>query len=153
MQTDHPLGFGGGNPIFRVADVEASAAYYVEKLGFTIDWTAGDVCCVRAHQFTLFLVEGDQGQPGAWAWLGVSDVRALREHYRRTGAQIRHEPTNYAWALEMQVEDLDGNVLRVGSERDAGEPDGEWLDMRGQVWRQSPEGHWRRVSGAAPVVG
>jgi hypothetical protein len=25
-------------------------------------------------------------------------------------------PTNFPWALEMQVEDPDGNVLRIGSE-------------------------------------
>jgi hypothetical protein len=26
-------------------------------------------------------------------------------------------PTKYPWALEMQLEDPDGNVLRIGSER------------------------------------
>jgi hypothetical protein len=25
-------------------------------------------------------------------------------------------PTNYSWAVEMQIEDPDGNVLRLGSE-------------------------------------
>jgi hypothetical protein len=34
----------------------------------------------------------------------------------------------------MQVEDLDGNVLRFGSEPRPGEPDGEWLDMHGRRW-------------------
>jgi hypothetical protein len=34
----------------------------------------------------------------------------------------------------MQVEDLDGNVLRLGSDPRAGEPDGEWLDMHGRRW-------------------
>jgi hypothetical protein len=48
---------------------------------------------------------------------------------KNSGAKIRHPPTNYSWALEMQVEDLDGNVLRLGSAPRTGEPDGEWLDM------------------------
>jgi hypothetical protein len=26
------------------------------------------------------------------------------------------EPRNFEWAYEMRVEDLDGNVLRIGSE-------------------------------------
>jgi hypothetical protein len=34
----------------------------------------------------------------------------------------------------MQVEDPDGNVLRMGSESLKGEPFGEWLDMDGRVW-------------------
>jgi len=31
----------------------------------------------------------------------------------------------------MRVEDLDGNVLRLGSDSLAGQPFGEWLDMHG----------------------
>jgi hypothetical protein len=34
----------------------------------------------------------------------------------------------------MQVEDLDGNVLCLGAEPRAGEPDGEWLDMHRRRW-------------------
>jgi hypothetical protein len=34
----------------------------------------------------------------------------------------------------MQVEDLDGNILRLGSEPHEGEPFGEWLDMHGFRW-------------------
>jgi len=35
---------------------------------------------------------------------------------KERGVSIRLEPTNYLWALEMHVEDPDGNVLRFGSE-------------------------------------
>jgi hypothetical protein len=73
-------------------------------------------------------------------WIGVSDAGALHEEYRRRGAKIRHAPTNYSWAYEMQVEDPDGNVLRMGSEPLEGEPDGEWLDMRGRRWVRRAEG-------------
>lgn len=47
-------------------------------------------------------------------------------------------PTNYPWALGMQVEDLDGNVLRLGSGPKADEPCGGWLDMRGVYWPPDP---------------
>jgi hypothetical protein len=82
----------------------------------------------------LFLCQGDQGHAGAWVWIDGTDVDALYEEYKASGAKIRHPPTNYSWALEMQVEDLDGNVLRLGSDPRAGEPDGEWLDMYGHRW-------------------
>jgi hypothetical protein len=46
----------------------------------------------------------------------------------------------------MQVEDLDGNVLRLGSEPKSDEPIGEWLDMRGVRWAKSGDGSWARVA-------
>jgi len=67
-------------------------------------------------------------------WIGVEDVDALMHEYRASGAKIRHPPTNYPWACEMQVEDLDGNVLRLGSDTKKDEPFGEWLDMHGKIW-------------------
>ena len=45
---------------------------------------------------------------------------------------------------EEQIEDLDGNVLRFGSDIKAGEPFGEWLDMRGVSWKHEPGGGWTR---------
>ena len=36
--------------------------------------------------------EGDQGQPGTWAWIGVGDVEALYEEYKAKGANILRPP-------------------------------------------------------------
>ncbi|HZO83644.1 MAG TPA: hypothetical protein VFC26_00385, partial [Verrucomicrobiae bacterium] len=36
--------------------------------------------------------------------------------------------------LEMQVEDPDGNVLRIGSEPKPGEPYGQFLDAKSVLW-------------------
>jgi hypothetical protein len=44
----------------------------------------------------------------------------------------------------MQVEDPDGNVLRMGSEPIDGQPIGEWLDMDGVSWIPQPDGSWKR---------
>jgi len=63
--------------------------------------------------------------------------------YRNTAAAERKSgiaPTNYPWAYEMQVEDLDGNVLRLGSDSRENEPTGEWMDMEGKRWVPIPEG-------------
>ncbi len=67
------------------------------------------------------------------------------EEYKANGATIRHPPTNYEWACEMQVEYPDGNILRIGSDPKKNEPVGEWLDMRGRRWIKSPEGEWTQV--------
>jgi len=138
--------FEGCNPIFRVASVAKSVDYYVRVLGFKLLWdNPGMFACVARGKFHLFLSQGDQGNPGAWVWVGVSDAEGLHREYLASGARIRHRPANYSWAYEMQVEDLDGNILRMGSEPKEGEPDGEWLDMRGQVWARNGKGEWVKV--------
>lgn len=123
------------SPILRVANLAASLTYYVDVLGFTVDWQhPAMIAAISRDRCTIFLCEGDQGHPGTWVWIGVSDVDALHSDYQQLGAIIRLPPTNYPWALEMHVEDPDGNVLRFGSDARENEPFGEWVDMRGQRW-------------------
>jgi predicted enzyme related to lactoylglutathione lyase len=141
-------GFGGVWPILRVGDLAASLHYYTEVLGFTIDWTdteSGNFASVTRGDCHLFLSEGDQGNPGSWVWIGVRDVMVVHREYLASGAKIRQQPTNFYWAYEMQVEDLDGNVLRMGSEPLADVPFGPWRDMQGALWEKNPEGGWTRM--------
>lgn len=138
--------FEGVTPVFRVNEVAASVEYYVKVLGFKLNWGEGGFfASVSRDRCNIFLSEGDQGHPGAWVWIGVTDVEALHEQYRAIGARIRNPPTNYPWALEMQVEDLDGNVLRLGSEPKENAVIGEWLDMQGRRWKMLPTEEWTRV--------
>jgi len=132
------IAFEGVTPVLRVRSLAASLRHYVRVLGFRKDWGGADkgFASVSRGRCHIFLSQGDQGHFGTWVWVGVSDAARLHEEYRRRGAKIRHPPTNYWWALEMQVEDLDGNVLRMGSEPLEGEPDGEWLDMERRRWIQ-----------------
>lgn len=135
------VGFEGVNPIFRVGNLAASLEYYVQKLGFKLMWQTPVFACVARGRCHLFLSVGDQGHFGGWVWVGVEDAVALYDEYRESGAKLRHPPTNYDWALEMQVEDLDGNILRLGSEPIEDQPIGEWLDMHGQRW-DFADGDW-----------
>jgi predicted enzyme related to lactoylglutathione lyase len=127
--------FDGATPIFCVADVRTSIEHYVKALGFKVDWEAGPgFASVSRGKCHLFLCEKDQGHAGTWVWIGVSDVDSLATEYRQSGAKIRHPPTNYPWAYEMQVQDPDGNVLRFGSDQKRDEPFGLFLDMQGRLW-------------------
>ena len=126
---------GGVNPILVVRDLEGALGYYTEKLGFRVEWKHPDLfACVARGKTSLFLSVGDQGQPGAWVWMGTNDAVALHEEFVAAGAVIRQGPTNFEWALEIQVADPDGNVLRFGSDPIVGAPYGPWLDMRGKLW-------------------
>ena len=65
----------------------------------------------------IFLCQDGQGAPGTWISIFVQDVDALYEDYQRRGAIIRQAPTNFPWGVrEMNVEDLDGHRLRLGSD-------------------------------------
>jgi len=132
-------------PVLRVRDLRASIAYYVDALGFHLDWQAGEIGCVRRDHCCLLLCEGDQTAGPTWVWIGVADSTALHEPLRASGAIVRHPPTNYQWAVELQVADPDGNVLRLGSEPRAGEPFGEWLDASGRRWIQDANGKWTEL--------
>lgn len=125
------IAFGGVIPVLRVADVDRSVEYYTQALGFQLDFRSPDFARVSRGRCRLFLSAGDQGNPGSWIWIDGVDVERVHEELSQAGAKIRNPPTNYAWALEMQVEDLDGNVLRIGSDAKKNEPVGDWLDMHG----------------------
>jgi predicted enzyme related to lactoylglutathione lyase len=138
--------FEGVTPILRVGKLAASIEYYVGVLGFKVDWRyEGIIASVSRDRCHIFLCEGDQGNPGSWVWIGVGDAEALFEEYKSRGAKVRNPPGNFPWAYEMQIEDLDGNVLRMGSEPKPGGAAGKWRDMHGDLWERTPEDGSRRV--------
>lgn len=111
-----PTPFECATPILRVAEMARSLRYYVDVLGFTnADWGGDDFTCVTRDAASVYLSDGDQGQPGTWVWIGVGNVHALHQEYQEKGATILHAPENFPWAREMKVQDPDGHVLRFGS--------------------------------------
>lgn len=134
--------FGPATPILRVAELRPSIDYFVNALGFKLDWETPGFVSVSRDRCCIFLCEGGQGHPGSWMWTGVPDVEALHDELVARGAKIRQSPTNFEWALEIQVEDLDGNVLRFGSDPIEGRPYGPWKDMHGRLWERREGGGW-----------
>ena len=115
--AEQAVHFENSQPILRVEDMQVSLHFYVEALGFKkADWTTENFTSVSRDQAGIYLCEGGQGKRGAWVWIGVEDVERLHEEYKSKGVTFRLPPTNYPWALEMQIEDPDGNVLRFGSD-------------------------------------
>lgn len=112
--------FESAIPILNVKSVPASIDYYVNKLGFQKEWDWGsppDFACVQRDDVRIFLCNDGQGGTGMWISVFVQDVDALHEDYKRSGAIIRQSPTSFPWGVrEMNVEDLDGHRLRMGSE-------------------------------------
>lgn len=133
--TQGAIEFGGVTPVLRVRDIAASLDYYTRVLGFKVNFVYDDFfASISCGRCGIFLSEGDQGNFGSCLWIDGKDVEVLHAQFMAAGAKIRHPPTNYSWALEMQVEDPDGNILRFGSDPKKDQPEGEWLDMYGRRW-------------------
>ena len=114
-------------PILNVKNFAASVDYYVNVLGFRLEWEWGDppdVGSVERDGYSIMLVEGEQGHAGTWIWMGVEDGDQYYEEYKASGAKIREHPVNYPWAYEFRVEDLDSHVIRIGSGPKDDEPHG-----------------------------
>ncbi len=119
--------FQAVKPILSVRDVDASIAYYVDKLGFEFAWCWGEPTgfgAVRVGDFEIYFCKEFQGQPGTWVAIDVDDVDALFEDLKIRGADIRQSPTNFEWGVrEMNVCDPDGHRIRFGASTDQ-PPDG-----------------------------
>jgi len=111
--------FGCPVPIIYVRDLAASQAYYRDQLGFKLDWTDGDpvdFASVSRGHTRIFMCHKCQGNPGSWLWVATPDVDRTYADVQKRGATIKAPSQNQPWGVrEMQVADLDGNVLRIGS--------------------------------------
>jgi catechol 2,3-dioxygenase-like lactoylglutathione lyase family enzyme len=103
------------NPCLNVHDVSASVKYYVDVLGFDLYVETPNLGIVErdGHQIHLNKSAGDIF--AQQVWVGVGDIEVLYEGYKTKGIIFKQEPTNYSWAYQMVVEDLDGNLLTLGS--------------------------------------
>ncbi|MCA9175734.1 MAG: VOC family protein [Planctomycetales bacterium] len=105
-------------PILPVRDLTRSIRFYTETLGFKLDWGGEDgdaICSVSKDGHCIMLSRSAEGSPGVWVWVGLEDD-SLFHLYRSRGVKVRQEPMNYSWAYEMKFEDIDGNVLWLGTE-------------------------------------
>ncbi len=117
LEMPAPTRFENSHPILRVEDMEASLRFYTEKLGFTkAPWSGAEFGCVTRNDAVIYLCLRDQGRGAAWVWIGVDDAELLHGEYVGKSVPIHRGLTRHSWAVEFQVQDPDGNVLRFGSE-------------------------------------
>jgi uncharacterized glyoxalase superfamily protein PhnB len=116
--------FPAAVPEIPVANVDRAAAYYVDALGFTLDWgdDLGGIAGISRGHCRLFLTNcgfrsyyGNSGP--VLLWLNVEskpEVDRLFEEWKATEATIVSEPEDKPWKLrEFVAADLDGNLIRV----------------------------------------
>lgn len=111
-------------PILRCDDLETSKRYYVDVLGFKVDFDTPWMTGVSRDGRGLMLCREHQGQRGTWVWIGVEDADAFYAELVAKGATVRDGPQNFEWSYEFQLEDPNGHVLRFGNESRSGSKSG-----------------------------
>lgn len=105
-------------PVLPVRDLTRSIRFYTDTLGFKLDWggQAGSlICSVSKDSCHIMLSQISSRSSSVWVWIGVEDD-SLFHLYRSRGVKVLQEPENHPWAYEMKFEDIDGNVLWLGTE-------------------------------------
>ena len=118
------LDFPGAVPEIPVRDINEAAAYYVNTLGFTVDWggEALGLAGISKGNCRMFLANADYrkecGNVGpVLIWLnlkGKDEVDDLFRLWSSSNARLISEPESKPWGLhEFMAKDLDGNLFRV----------------------------------------
>jgi catechol 2,3-dioxygenase-like lactoylglutathione lyase family enzyme len=119
-------------PVINVSNVDASIRYYVDKLGFALDWRFGEpisVCEVWRGKVQLILCDHfpekvgksmqfiafDTGSRDA----EIAAVDAYRAELERNGAKVKEGKWGYRVLV---IDDLDGNQILVPYPNEPGEP-------------------------------
>mgnify|MGYP001206626936 CR=1 FL=1 len=112
-------------PQFRITNEQRSIAFYVDGLGFTIDWEhrfepGFPVFMQLTRQGQSIFLTGHAGdcKVGGAAYFVVPDVDAYYEDFVARGVPRVHmqPPEDLPWgAREMVVTDPDGNYLRFAN--------------------------------------
>ena len=116
--------FPAAVPEVPAADVDKAAAYYVNTLGFTLDWGGdeGGIAGISRGDCRLFITNrafrqsyGNVGPILFWLNLdSKADVDALFAQWKAARATIVSQPEDKPWKLrEFIAADLDGNLIRV----------------------------------------
>jgi predicted lactoylglutathione lyase len=106
-------------PVLPVRNLTKSIRFYTDILGFRLDWggEAGKlICSVSRDKCCIMLAQRAEPGSAVWIWIGVSDD-SLFGLWKSRGVKVLQEPQNHPWAYEMKFQDIDGNVLWLGTER------------------------------------
>ena len=108
------------NPIITVSDLEVARRFYVEVLGFSVDFDTGDVLGLHKDKVLVLLISQDSENvrqpPGSSNISFLTDeVDSLYERCTSAGVTILVEPEDRPYGQrDFAIRDPDGSVLSFG---------------------------------------
>jgi hypothetical protein len=120
----HLMIFPAPVPEIPATNIDEAAGYYVNTLGFTLDWgnDQGGIAGISRGSCRLFITNRSfresYGNTGPILfWLNLDSKTAVDElfaDWKTARARIVSEPEDKPWKLrEFIAADLDGNLIRV----------------------------------------
>ena len=116
--TSDPSQFIQGAPVLHVADVQATATYYRDVLGFQWDFGNEDYSVVWRDNSAIHFARGSHEPPsGVHLFQWVQDVDSYYREVADRGATVTNEPTDRPYDIrEFSVRDPNGVDLVFGQD-------------------------------------
>jgi predicted enzyme related to lactoylglutathione lyase len=115
--TSSPKQFIQGAPTLHVPDVEATARFYRDVLGFTWDFGDANYAVVWRDNAAVHFAKGEPGPQGVHLFFWVRDVDACHREFVDRGAGMATPPVDRPYGLrEMGLCDPNGVGLVFGQE-------------------------------------
>ena len=110
-------------PVFAIADVKRSKDYYINKLGFEVDFEWADnerdpvrYMSVGKNDCRLHLSQSERPHK-ATAYFFIYDVEGYYASVKKAGADITQDLKDWPWNMrEFETADPDGNRLIFGQD-------------------------------------
>lgn len=117
LPTSNPAQFVQGSPVLHVVDVEATAAFYRDTLGFTSDFGDERYAVVWRDNSAIHFVRDDAGPKGVHLFQWVKDVDAYFKEVVGRGARVDGEPADQPYGIrEFSLRDVNGVAIVFGQD-------------------------------------
>jgi predicted enzyme related to lactoylglutathione lyase len=103
LPSSNPAQFVQGAPVLHVANVEATAAFYRDVLGFTWDFGDDAYAVVWRDNSAIHFVRDDGSPKGVHLFQWVKDVDAYFKEVVGRGAHVAAEPTNQPYGSRLGI--------------------------------------------------
>jgi len=117
--SSNPAQFVQGAPVLHVEDVQTTAAFYRDVLGFTWDFGDDTYAVVWRDNSAIHFVKDDGRPTGVHLFQWVKDVDAYFGEIVGRGAEVALKPTNQPYGIrEFGVRDINGVRIVFGQDID-----------------------------------
>ncbi len=113
----NPKQFIQGAPVLHVLDVEATAKYYRDFLGFQWDFGNEDYAVVWRDNAAIHLVKGTENPAGVHLFQWVADVDAYCREIQERGVELLVAPGDRDYSIrDFSIRDPNGVEIVFGQD-------------------------------------
>jgi predicted enzyme related to lactoylglutathione lyase len=117
LPSSNPDQFLQGAPVLHVKDVEATATFYRDVLGFSWDFGDKTYAVVWRDNSAVHFVQADETPKGVHLFQWVKDVDAYFAEVVGRGVQVAAGPADQPYGIrEFRIRDLNGVGIVFGQD-------------------------------------